>query len=818
MKSKRNWWFFFFFILLLGLFFWPVFFKGWLPFPGDLLTGSYNPWSSYSFLGYAPGGVPHKAQGIDVVRQLFPWKHFSIEMLKKGEWPLWNPYNFAGNPHLANLQSSPFNPFNFVFFIFSFNFAWVIYILLQPFLAGFFTFLYLREIKINPWGAFLGGLSFAFGLYMTVWLEWGNLGHALLWLPFGLLMIEKFFKERKQKWLSFLVFSLVASLLAGYIQISFYVFGVIGLYYLFLTFFFAKPGEKALFLKNLGLVFIWALFLSLFQILPALEHFFHSARLAYSSERVPGLFLPLAHLITVLIPDFFGNPAHRNYWLEGTYIERVTYIGVIPLFFTVVAVVCRKKEKRVFFWMILAFLVLLLTVNSPVSRWLYLVKLPVFSTMVPTRLLGIFSFSLAILAGFGLDFLIGSFKKRKIPAAFFKILVSGGAVFALVWLLVYLGPRFFVSAWWPVNLPITMRNLILPTGLFFALAGLMIFLKIYLFAFGRKKKPIFAFLRFFSLSALFLLTIFDLYFYFQKITPFSPPEFVYPETEISQFLKKNSGIDRFWGYGSGYFETNLATQLGLYAPDGYDPLFSRRYGELIAASNDGQIKKVIPRSDVVLTPGFGNDDLRLNLYRQRLLNLLGVKYLLQKNENLGEKFQPDQLTFPEEIYQLIWQKGWWQVYENKKSLPRVFLAGDYQLERNKQKIADLIFDPDFPLEEKLILEEPLPPDFSLGKKAQGEVVLLNYQPNWLEVETKSLGNKLLFLSDNYYQGWRAEIDGQKAKIYRADYSFRALPVPKGKHRVVFQYSPDSFRIGAFLSLTSLIIIIGLFLKKRKFLI
>ena len=116
----------FFFLLVLGIFFWPVFLKGWLPFPGDLLVGNYAPWQSYSFLGYAPGGVPHKAQGIDVVRMMYPWKNFSLDIIKSGQFPFWNPYNFSGNPHLANFQTAIFYPLNIVFFLFPFKFAWTV--------------------------------------------------------------------------------------------------------------------------------------------------------------------------------------------------------------------------------------------------------------------------------------------------------------------------------------------------------------------------------------------------------------------------------------------------------------------------------------------------------------------------------------------------------------------------------------------------------------------------------------------------------------------------------------------------------------------
>src|SRR3989338_7460442 len=116
------------FIIISLAFFYPLF-RGKIPFPGDLLMGEYAPYNSYTFLGYAPGGYPNKGQNFDVLRLLYPDKEFSIRTFKNLEFPLWNPYNFAGNPHIASLQSGSFYPLNIIFILFPFMFAWTIFII-----------------------------------------------------------------------------------------------------------------------------------------------------------------------------------------------------------------------------------------------------------------------------------------------------------------------------------------------------------------------------------------------------------------------------------------------------------------------------------------------------------------------------------------------------------------------------------------------------------------------------------------------------------------------------------------------------------------
>jgi hypothetical protein len=772
---------FFLFLGITFLFFYPFFLRRYLPFPGDLLVGNYAPWNSYSFLGYAPAGVPHKAQGIDVVRQFFPWKNFSVEMLKRGEIPLWNPYNFSGNPHLANFQTGVFYPLNIIFLLLPLNLAWTIFIIFQPFLACCFTYLLARELKISRLGSLFASIAFAFCLYFTVWIEYGNVGHAILWLPIALFLVEKIIKKLEWRWIVFLVLALTLSILAGYIQATIYLFGIV-----FFYFFFRILTEKVensfykvvAFLASGALAFL----ISAIQLLPTLEIFLQSARQAYPPEKIPELLLPWFYPITTFVSDFFGNPASRNYWYPGTYIERVSYIGVLPLFFAFLAIFGRRKEKIVTFFTVLAIFSLIFSLNLFPVRFFYGLKIPIISTTVYTRLLSVFSFAMAVLAGFGVDWCFKNKQTRKI--------LAGGVVFVGVyvclWLFTFLAPLIFPQGWWISHLKISQRNLILPTA--FAFLGTMMFI----FSSWQKKQSI-------ILSGIILITIFDLFFYFKKITPFSPKEFVYPETPIMRFLQEQASINRFWGYGIGYIDSNFSTFTGTYSIDGCDPLFIRRYGELISASDNGKIKDPIPRSDVVLTKGYGKEALRENPYRQRLLDLLGVRYVLQKDEGLSEVWQPDYQTFPPKIYKLIWQKGKWQVYENKKALPRIFLAGDYQVEKDNQKIADLIFNPDFALEKKLILEEELGDNFALDSQAFGEVELINYQPRKIEVETNSLGNKLLFISDNYFPGWKAFIDDQPSAIYRADYAFRAILVPKGEHKIIFSYKPESFKFGTIIS-------------------
>jgi uncharacterized membrane protein YfhO len=71
------------------------------------------------------------------------------------------------------------------------------------------------------------------------------------------------------------------------------------------------------------------------------------------------------------------------------------------------------------------------------------------------------------------------------------------------------------------------------------------------------------------------------------------------------------------------------------------------------------------------------------------------------------------------------------------------------------------------------------------------------------------------LNDTYFPGWKAFVDGQETKIYRADYTFRAIPLNAGTHQVEFIYDPLSFKLGAAISILGVIGCVTLYLTRRK---
>jgi uncharacterized membrane protein YfhO len=781
------------FLLCVAVFFYPIF-RGQIPFPGDLLVGQYFPYNSVNYDGYQPGAVPNKAQGPDVIKQLYPWKYFAIESLKHFQIPFWNPYNFSGNPLMANFQSGVFYPLNIVFFVLPFSIAWTLFIFLIPFLTCCFMYLYLREVRLGRGASIFGGLVFAFSSYMVVWMEYGNIGHTMLWLPLGLYLVEKLLKKFNLALVMVIILILTASILGGYIQGYFYIVGTLSFYTT--TKMLLSKKRHTVRLLILLASFILPVLLTLFQFLPTLKLFEQSSRSNYSLEVIDKLLNPWWYAITVIAPDFFGHPASRNYWFYGTYIERVSFFGVIPFIFAVMAMFYWKRRIEVKIFSVLFIVAFLLSFNIFLTKFFYLIPIPVISTTVPTRILCIFVFSGAILSAIGMQEFLYQQKQKYI----FLGLTIATIILLIGWFVIFAGNSLFHGQEWITNLVISKRNLILPsvfTGLF-SIAVL----------FYRSKpryKEVF-------LVMIFLLTFVDLFRFFHKITPFSPEAYIYPQTPIVAFLKKNSGMNRYWGYGSAAMETNFQMVDHTFTTDGNDPLHVRAYTEFVESSKNGQIPDMLPRPDANIAPGYGTDDMRRNIYRQKVLNILGVKYILHKFESAGPTNTPDEATFDPKRYKLVWQSGQYQIYENKSAAPRVFLTNNYRVVKNSDLLR-IFYSQDFAENNTLLLDQ----DPKLDKQllSQKLVSVIKYTPNHVIVKTNANTDALLFISDTMYLGWMALVDQKPQKIYTSDYAFRAIRVPKGNHVVEFKYKSQPFETGLIISSLTLVSILSLYFIFRK---
>jgi len=142
------------------------------------------------------------------------------------------------------------------------------------------------------------------------------------------------------------------------------------------------------------------------------------------------------------------------------------------------------------------------------------------------------------------------------------------------------------------------------------------------------------------------------------------------------------------------------------------------------------------------------------------------------------------------------------LYRVDDTLDRVYFASGVHKAASPADALKSLLDPSFPIRESVILEDPALPSRGASRET-AEAKLLYYASQSVLCETNSGVPGYLVLLDSYYPGWVSYLDGKEVQILRANYCFRAVEVPAGRHRVEFRYRPRSFYAGLAITLLSL---------------
>lgn len=781
MKKKNLLHYFFVFLLfILGavIFYYPIL-KGRVPFNGHLLVSFWSPWQI---------SLPYKLVSIDEIREFFPLFDFGYESLRQGKLPFWNPYSFSGTPHLANWASAVFYPLNGFIFILGKVPFYVFLKLSAVVLAGLFTYLYLKALKIGKRASFVGAVIFAFSSVMLIWeSEIWQSSHSVVWLPLILWTIEKFSQAKKPIYLILGGLFLAFSVLAGYTQITIYV-------YLFaLTYVIFRRCFAFL------LAFVLSVAFSAVHLLPAFEFFWLSPRKEIAmTELNLSFLLPLKHLVTFFIPDFFGHIVDSNWYAKrpGQYYESMVYVGVVPLVLTSLAFLRKKLRNYVWFFFFWGLLSLTLVFNLPTSRLVYGLRLPFLSTAIPIRIIFMTAFSFSVLAAFGISWWLKNKKEwRRVIFSLMPLALVFGMI--ALWLFWSSYQKVLIKDFPTDWFVIALANFKTPARIF----GLTLIVLIL-----GSLKPV---LKKYLYLPIVILVVVHSFIFAHKYLTFTPPLFIYPQNSLLSFFKDNLGVYRFWGYDQGRLETNFGTVYQIASPEGYDPVNIKRYNQLFSAVFDqGEYTGMVSRSDAMIPLALKSPLEDDHLYRLKILNLVGVKLVAHYSENQAKGI------FENESFKLIWQEPPFYVYENKKAFSRAFLVSESIYAESDQESIKLVLSPKVDLSQKVVLEEQIELS-EINSQDKGKAQIVNYSPNKVVIKVATSKNQFLVLTDPYYPAWRAKIDNQSTKIYPANHAFRAVVIPPGEHEVVFEYQSSTFKVGAGITLLSLFFSVGLILLYWK---
>jgi hypothetical protein len=138
------------------------------------------------------------------------------------------------------------------------------------------------------------------------------------------------------------------------------------------------------------------------------------------------------------------------------------------------------------------------------------------------------------------------------------------------------------------------------------------------------------------------------------------------------------------------------------------------------------------------------------------------------------------------------------VYRHSEAFPRAWAVHELVQASNPEVGKRMIMEQASDFHHLAFLLEPAPHLETCG--APDDVAVQEHAPNQVRIQAKMACKGMVILSDTFFPGWRASVDGASAPIYEVNAAMRGVIVPAGAHTLTFQYRPASVVWGALLTL------------------
>ncbi|MBN1218180.1 MAG: YfhO family protein [Anaerolineae bacterium] len=750
--------------------------------------------------------TPHPADRLHIVsgdftEQYFPLRAFTAQQWVEGEIPLWNPYLYGGQPALADIQSGALYPPHVLqalllgwggpLFGREVGFPlWALewQVIAHVSLAAAGMYLFMRQLGLESglslrrarFGGVIASLVFTYSGYLTGFpVQQMTILAVSAWLPWvmwAVSMANRRVSEsprlpialrRASAPLAWGAVAFALACLAGHPQMV--------LYILYLTLAYTIFGAGSMWRRDTapslprllqglarhlpGWLVIVGLGVAIaaVQLLPTVEFINHSLRADLSYQAVSAG-LPLNELISIIYPGFFGGSPE--------------YVGIVTLVFMGLALGLGRPRGEIYFWTGVGLVSLVLAFGGNTFLYsLFYLFAPGFEVVRQQEraFLG-YSFSAAILAGYGATVLVGPLSKiaRQRYARFDRRLrIVVVIIFGLTAFFIY-GSVAATARGDEVNLFYGVLRHHLFGGVM--LGGMAVWLTLRPRRWLRRRRGM-ALLAFWLAFELFTVNWrFNLE---QRDTePFGP-------NGVVQFL-----------------QTNLAHSPERIASGGLLP------GGNSAAS-------VYNLQDLT-----GNTPLQLAtvdmFFRQmpawRMWQLMNVRYVVGERDISSEG-----LT-------LVFAENGHYVFEVGDPFPRAWLVAQTEVIPDESQAIARLGNDSFDLRRSAVVAVPV--DVPLAGASTSTITLVEFGPAYLRATVNATNNNLLVLSQIYYPGWMAKIDGQPANLLRVNVVQQGVVILPGEHTVELSFEPASFWWGRVISVVGLLgwlvlLAMGRFKKPRQ---
>ncbi|MEJ2366577.1 MAG: YfhO family protein, partial [Deltaproteobacteria bacterium] len=368
----------------------------------------------------------------DLTTFFYPFRFIWVETVRQGHFPFWNPYIKCGVPLFAAIQPGVLYPLSLPYLFLPLDLAFNWTIVFHFFLAGVFTYAFMRELGATIQGSLAAAVAFVFGGYLISVHNVLNTLLSVTWYPLVMLCGCRVFRRGGIGWVVATAVSLCFMFLGGGVEIFLLTLASLFVLFLYPRILPLKDPENGPSLQRrlvyLALVLLIFLGLSMVQILPFLELYSRSHRYGGVSLQEAELWsLAPKDLIYFFLPSLYGpRTTPELYWKFQNYLKTI-YVGPVVLCLAGIYFIRQGKRGFALLAAMVVSLVFSLGSHTPIYSFFHH-YFPLFSTLRdPVKFIFIFIFYLSVAAGFGLDAVRQRFSENHHPPYW-----AQGLVIALV--------------------------------------------------------------------------------------------------------------------------------------------------------------------------------------------------------------------------------------------------------------------------------------------------------------------------------------------------------------------------------------------------
>jgi len=702
-------------------------------------------------------GPALNASAVDVISEFFPWRLAVWESLRRGEWPLWNPYNLCGHPLAAEAQSAPYSPFTLIACLLPAATSMSYTAAIALFVAALAAFLLARELGCSEAAALLAGIGWSLSSSVVIYSQTA-MGFATVYLPLLLAATRRVVWQPGIAAAALLAATLALTALAGHPE-SLFLNVLAGCAYGLFELVRRRSGAVRVLVTAVaaGVAAFAVCAIFLLPLLEAIPQSFEYAQISATQHAEP---ISTAEVLATLVTNVFPH-LHVRTWESprlGLVAVETAAVGSILLALALYGAGLRKPET----WFFAATALVGIVVGA---RWPPLTNalraVPLMDITRLERLAFVAAACLCVLAAFGFDALLRAANVRRAAIAFVLVLVVLAA-----------------GTWWlsrNVDLePASYGQWRIPAELLFLGAAAIVL----------AVRPSARVLVPAMLGLVLGQRLLSEYDTFRTY----PAEAAYPPLAIMEPLKQVKEPFRVSGRGT-VLPPAANTFYGVEDPRGYEALTfaAFMYTEPLWCRRE--------------TVWFN----RIDDLSRPFLSFLNVRFIVQ---NAASDVPAG--------WRALTTEGGLSLLENERVIERAFVPRQVALtqmtaEQAVQRMESVTDFRDIAwinTDDVSGVRPNGPGRITLTERRLGgeyELVADMQRGGWVVV------------SDIAWKGWQATIDGRTAPVHLANTAFVSVYVPEGRHRVHLLYRPWSFVIGAAISFITLaaIVVMAFAVARRR---